>query len=591
MMATFTLTSMNSWKGRSVQFTGFFPDWRLGFLTLACGLTLLLAWWWFQLIHGDLTPLVLLPGVGPLMVLLTIVYLLTLLISSVLIGSALKAPGIATWALLIAFFALGVITLNFIAAALWGSDSLSNWDIIVILGIGSVGVFRFSYSLWQTWSSKKVADREKSALDLLTNALTRQGFHEQFNALPVTRQHGVLALLDVNQLKSINDRHGHNVGDEQIRRLSEALQSNLPSQALIARWGGDEFLVFFIGQTEVTSRQQLLMLQANLPSLALFSPVFSFGLTELIQGHTFERGFALADHQLYLAKSQDRALGRTSEEDRWLVNFSQHLEQLKTTQEVIEEGVVLVRQAFQFDAASYLQMEREQHQLRVGAVDLAPTCAFPKEIGTWLPLLRMGEQAIYERQTVVSVDYPTDPEALPQVVAAGVKSMVVTPVQTNGQVVGLLALCHLSTWKAVPLATQQLLEDAAFRLSHVLDVHQAVATVRSTLEGGLLGLGVALEARDLETRGHTERVVMLASCLGEALNFTLLELDELRQGAYLHDIGKLSIPDRILLKPGALDPEEWKIMKTHVQHGVTIAERIPHLAPGVLNVIKAHHER
>jgi response regulator RpfG family c-di-GMP phosphodiesterase len=112
-----------------------------------------------------------------------------------------------------------------------------------------------------------------------------------------------------------------------------------------------------------------------------------------------------------------------------------------------------------------------------------------------------------------------------------------------------------------------------------------------TLEGSFLALGLALEMRDLETSGHTERVVRYATALGEAFGLNALQLEALRQGAYLHDLGKLGVPDAILLKPGKLDPDEWAVMKTHVERGFHLASQIPGLAQGAFNVIRYHHER
>jgi HD-GYP domain-containing protein (c-di-GMP phosphodiesterase class II) len=65
----------------------------------------------------------------------------------------------------------------------------------------------------------------------------------------------------------------------------------------------------------------------------------------------------------------------------------------------------------------------------------------------------------------------------------------------------------------------------------------------------------------------------------------------LQQGAYLHDLGKLAIPDAILLKPGKLEPNEWIIMKEHAERGYNLAKLIPGLSPVALEVIRHHHER
>jgi HD-GYP domain-containing protein (c-di-GMP phosphodiesterase class II) len=115
--------------------------------------------------------------------------------------------------------------------------------------------------------------------------------------------------------------------------------------------------------------------------------------------------------------------------------------------------------------------------------------------------------------------------------------------------------------------------------------------IRGTLEGGLLTLGLALEARDLETKGHTERVAHLTESLGNQLGLKSEMLEALCQGSYLHDIGKLCVPDSILLKLGRLDELEWQVMQSHVMLGYEIAARIPSLPNGALEVIRGHHER
>ena len=115
--------------------------------------------------------------------------------------------------------------------------------------------------------------------------------------------------------------------------------------------------------------------------------------------------------------------------------------------------------------------------------------------------------------------------------------------------------------------------------------------LQATLQGGLLGLGVALEARDLETSGHTERVVALSTELGRALGLSAGGIRELQQGAYLHDLGKLMVPDAVLLKPGKLDAAEWQLMMAHATNGHAIAAKIPTLSSAALDVIRHHHER
>ncbi len=114
--------------------------------------------------------------------------------------------------------------------------------------------------------------------------------------------------------------------------------------------------------------------------------------------------------------------------------------------------------------------------------------------------------------------------------------------------------------------------------------------VNQQLEHSLLVLGIALESRDLETAGHTERVVSLSQALAQKLQLDTYQSRALRQGAYLHDLGKLMIADRILHKAGALDADEWITMQSHSEKGFALALRIHGLAEPALEIIRHHHE-
>ena len=99
-----------------------------------------------------------------------------------------------------------------------------------------------------------------------------------------------------------------------------------------------------------------------------------------------------------------------------------------------------------------------------------------------------------------------------------------------------------------------------------------------------------VEARDPDTSNHCERLAQIGVRLGESLGFDEDELTALRRGGYLHDLGKVGIPDAVLLKPGPLTEEEWEIMKRHVEIGVEICSPLRSLSP-VLPLIRHHHER
>ena len=109
-------------------------------------------------------------------------------------------------------------------------------------------------------------------------------------------------------------------------------------------------------------------------------------------------------------------------------------------------------------------------------------------------------------------------------------------------------------------------------------------------EGVLFALARAVEARDRHTIHHAERVGRYAEAIGGAQGLGAEDCDLLYQGGVLHDLGKIAIPDAILLKPGPLSPEEFSVMRTHSIEGERICLSLRSIAH-YLPIIRHHHER
>ena len=120
---------------------------------------------------------------------------------------------------------------------------------------------------------------------------------------------------------------------------------------------------------------------------------------------------------------------------------------------------------------------------------------------------------------------------------------------------------------------------------------QCVTEVHAAFDGTMMALGQALELRDFETQGHTQRVVDLTLKMADALSLSAQETRALRWGAYLHDIGKLAIPDQVLLKPSKLDAEERALIEKHTMYGCMMLEKVPMLPESTIAMVKCHHER
>jgi putative two-component system response regulator len=106
----------------------------------------------------------------------------------------------------------------------------------------------------------------------------------------------------------------------------------------------------------------------------------------------------------------------------------------------------------------------------------------------------------------------------------------------------------------------------------------------------LFSIARTVESRDPNTGDHCERLVQRGQTFGEYLGLSRNEIRDLMWGGYLHDIGKVGIPDAVLLKPGKFTPEEFEVMKEHVIIGETICQPLRTMR-GVTPIIRHHHER
>ena len=122
------------------------------------------------------------------------------------------------------------------------------------------------------------------------------------------------------------------------------------------------------------------------------------------------------------------------------------------------------------------------------------------------------------------------------------------------------------------------------------DLQAAYRQLQDTYRTTLETLGAALDTRDVGTEAHSRRVHGYAIATAHQHGVAEGDLVDLAHGVLLHDIGKIGIPDAILLKPGPLTPEEWAIMRRHPEIGKRLLENIPFLK-GAVPIVYCHHER
>lgn len=122
------------------------------------------------------------------------------------------------------------------------------------------------------------------------------------------------------------------------------------------------------------------------------------------------------------------------------------------------------------------------------------------------------------------------------------------------------------------------------------NLEQAHTELKAAYDATIEGWSRAMDLRDRETEGHTQRVTQLTLKLSETLGMDQNELVQIRRGALLHDMGKLGIPDAILLKPDKLTEQEWVVMRRHPQNAYDLLYPIEYLRPAI-DIPFCHHEK
>jgi putative nucleotidyltransferase with HDIG domain len=179
-------------------------------------------------------------------------------------------------------------------------------------------------------------------------------------------------------------------------------------------------------------------------------------------------------------------------------------------------------------------------------------------------------------------------------VAVGVSAMkqgaadyLTKPFQMEAVVVSLRRALEMKRMEAELEEYRQHLENMVEQRTKQLQA--AMRRIELTYDETLEALAAALDLRDNDTAGHSRRVTLYSLEMAKLLNVSGDQLKQLERGAYLHDIGKIGIPDSILLKPGKLTPEETAIMQTHVRVGYELMSRVAFLSSAA-QIVLTHQE-
>ena len=260
-------------------------------------------------------------------------------------------------------------------------------------------------------------------------------------------------------------------------------------------------------------------------------------------------------------------------------------------------GVVLDQVMAQLgvDAAGVLLLNPLSHLL-----EHASTRGFRDPLSTTITL-RLGEghagRAALERRRISVQDVRREPFARQELLAKEeFVSYIASPLIAKGEVKGVLEVFQRSPRQPEPHWLQfldTLAGQAAIAIDNVTlfdGLQRSNLDLSLAYDTTIAGWSRALDLRDKETEGHSQRVTDLTLALARGMGMSEADLVHVRRGALLHDIGKMGIPDSILLKPGALSEEEWVIMRKHPAYAYELLAPIAYLQPA-LDIPYCHHER
>lgn len=301
-------------------------------------------------------------------------------------------------------------------------------------------------------------------------------------------------------------------------------------------------------------------------------------------------------HLLQRTQLEQRLLAGTQrlesllEAYRHLAAFGAEIEIIEDTDELIELGMSRLLDNLQFDTAMFSEVSANTVKItRIRGQrppELVETLREPMPMGAGINgrVAQTGEQLFIP-------DYRSWSDKHHAYLPTGVESILALPIKRDGQVKHTISFATLNRQAPLDENALQVARGFVARLENAFERVNHLEEMKATRDATFRALGLALEYRDLETRGHSDRVVDLARRFATEVGLDPTQRRAFIWGAYLHDIGKIGVPDTILLKKGKLTDEEFAIIRQHTIYGVEMTRDILFLPTETRQVIRSHHER
>lgn len=283
-------------------------------------------------------------------------------------------------------------------------------------------------------------------------------------------------------------------------------------------------------------------------------------------------------------------LSQLVQDYRRLAVFSAEIELMDDVDQLVEFGLDALLNILHFDTAVFGEVLGDT--LILTRLRGKRTFALTAGVGVQTSIQEGAHGLAVRTRSHVYIDnYTTYDKQTPAGIAAGLQNLLIFPVILGDEVRYTISFTTLRH-RAGPTEDQvQIAKTFVTRLENALERVFHINQIEASRDATFSILGRALEFRDAETSGHTDRVITLTRNFAKYLNLSAEQRRNFIWGAYLHDIGKLGVPDSILQKPGPLDSREFLVIKEHTLFGVLMLEGIDFIPEETLGIIRSHHER
>ncbi len=373
-----------------------------------------------------------------------------------------------------------------------------------------------------------------------------------------------LGLVDIDWFSLFNKRFGSIEGDRMLQDVARLIKTTIRDVDIASRYLGDTFAVVFIMSERAEARIAGERLCGAVAKMTGGKATVSIGLASCRVETTSASLILKAKQALSYAKARGKNRVHLYEEPQATVQEASPRVLVVDDEPVSRKMMETFLLSLNYQVLKAANGEEALHMVGKTAVDLILLDAMmPGEVDGFEVCRRLKAHDSTRLIPVIMLTALSGQDAKLKGIEAGADEFLIKPPNREE----LLA------------RTKSLLR--------VKNLNDNLANIETLL----ISLANAIEARDIYTQGHVQRVANLAHALGSKMELSANELKALKLGGILHDIGKIHIPDAILNKPGPLTPEERKIMEAHAESGYKICIPLKKSLGEALDVICSHHEK